>query len=170
MRDMPTLARRRRGRTNRWTSPLRTWIPSPGGGGGGGRGSWRGLRRKRVFILGPSHHVYFDHCALSEFEYYATPLGNLAVDRETLLEIEGCGEKFGWMHAETDEGEHSIEMHLPYIYKMLDLAGKADSAKVVPILVGAIATQKEKLYGRVLAKYLKDPENVFVISSDFCHW
>jgi AmmeMemoRadiSam system protein B len=133
-------------------------------------GAHAALRRKRVFILGPSHHVYIDHCALSEFEYYATPLGNLTVDTETLLEIGGCGEKFQWMHAETDEGEHSIEMHLPYIYKMLDLAGKVDSAKVVPILVGAITTQKEKLYGRALAKYLKDPENVFVISSDFCHW
>lgn len=114
--------------------------------------------------------MYLDHCDLSACKYYATPLGNLAVDTETLRELHECGENFGWMTQSTDEDEHSIEMHLPYIYKVLDLAGKVDSVKVVPILVGAINTQKEKVYGKVLAKYLKDPENVFVISSDFCHW
>ena len=25
-------------------------------------------------------------------------------------------------------------------------------------------------YGRIFARYLADPSNVFVISSDFCHW
>mmetsp|Transcript_31759 Transcript_31759/g.51249 ORF Transcript_31759/g.51249 Transcript_31759/m.51249 type:complete len:129 (+) Transcript_31759:684-1070(+) len=26
------------------------------------------------------------------------------------------------------------------------------------------------MYGRLLAKYLDDPANFFIISSDFCHW
>ena len=41
---------------------------------------------------------------------------------------------------------------------------------VVPILVGAISTSKEKTYGKLLAPYLADPDNFFVVSSDFCHW
>ena len=28
----------------------------------------------------------------------------------------------------------------------------------------------EARYGRLLARYLDDPGNLFVISSDFCHW
>lgn len=28
----------------------------------------------------------------------------------------------------------------------------------------------EALYGQLLSKYLDDPANLFVISSDFCHW
>ena len=36
---------------------------------------------KRVFILGPSHHVYIDGCALSKCTEYATPLGTLPLDR-----------------------------------------------------------------------------------------
>jgi len=127
-------------------------------------------RSKRVFVLGPSHHVYLDHCALSACAYYSTPLGKLTLDTDVLKEIYKSGEKFGWMSLDTDEDEHSIEMHLPYIYKVLDLVGKVCSVKVVPIMVGAINTNKEKAYGEVLAKYLRDPENVFVISSDFCHW
>lgn len=42
--------------------------------------------------------------------------------------------------------------------------------KVVPILVGAISQSKENVFGTLLAPYLKDPETLFVVSSDFCHW
>ena len=45
-----------------------------------------------------------------------------------------------------------------------------DEFKVVPILVGALKPEKEMLYGQLLSKYLLDRNNLFVISSDFCHW
>ena len=41
---------------------------------------------------------------------------------------------------------------------------------IVPILVGSLNPDKEQLYGQLLAPYLADPDNLFVISSDFCHW
>lgn len=28
----------------------------------------------------------------------------------------------------------------------------------------------EARYGQLLAPYLSDPSNLFIISSDFCHW
>jgi len=34
----------------------------------------------RVFILGPSHHVYLDGCALSACSTYETPIGSLDLD------------------------------------------------------------------------------------------
>lgn len=40
----------------------------------------------------------------------------------------------------------------------------------MPILVGSISERKEKLYGELLSRYLKEKENLFIISSDFCHW
>ena len=49
------------------------------------------------------------------------------------------------------------------------MKGKKDSFKVVPVLVGSTSHEKELLYGKLFSKYLKDPENLFVISSDFCH-
>lgn len=30
--------------------------------------------------------------------------------------------------------------------------------------------EKQMHYGKIFAKYLKEPENLFIISSDFCHW
>jgi AmmeMemoRadiSam system protein B len=41
---------------------------------------------------------------------------------------------------------------------------------IVPVLVGALPAEKEVEFGRIFARYLADPENLFVISSDFCHW
>ena len=40
----------------------------------------------------------------------------------------------------------------------------------MPILVGSLSVQNEIRYGQFFSKYLSDPENFFVISSDFCHW
>ena len=44
------------------------------------------------------------------------------------------------------------------------------SYKVVPILVGSLSNQRQAFYGKIFAKYIADPNNLFVISSDFCHW
>lgn len=37
-------------------------------------------------------------------------------------------------------------------------------------MVGNTDARTEARYGSLLAPYLSDPSNVFVISSDFCHW
>ncbi|KAH8594686.1 MEMO1 family [Bisporella sp. PMI_857] len=126
---------------------------------------------KRVFLLGPSHVLYLSGCALSKHSKYATPLGDLVVDRETVKELRGTG-KFDDMSTNTDEEEHSLEMHLPYIYKMLSrsFSSSAEFPPLVPILVGSTNEAAEKSYGELLAPYLADPTSVFVISSDFCHW
>jgi AmmeMemoRadiSam system protein B len=41
---------------------------------------------------------------------------------------------------------------------------------LVPIMIGNTSAAAEKRYGSLLAPYLSDPSNIFVISSDFCHW
>ncbi|KAE8226275.1 hypothetical protein CF319_g1109 [Tilletia indica] len=120
---------------------------------------------KRVFILGPSHHVYLDGCALSTCDEYETPIGSLPLDKPILKELAATGQ-FSEMDLQTDEDEHSIEMHLPYIRKVFENL----DITVVPILVGSISTAKEAHFGGYLAPYLKDPANLFVVSSDFCHW
>lgn len=45
-----------------------------------------------------------------------------------------------------------------------------DAFTIVPILVGALKPRGEKQFGQLLSKYLLDSSNLFVISSDFCHW
>ncbi|CCA69103.1 hypothetical protein PIIN_03003 [Serendipita indica DSM 11827] len=120
---------------------------------------------KRVFVLGPSHHVYLRSCALSACETYATPLGSLPLDRETIEELHNTG-KFETMALSTDEDEHSIELHLPYVRKIF----QGMDIKIVPILVGALDKQGEATYGKLLAPYFAREDTFTVVSSDFCHW
>lgn len=73
---------------------------------------------------------------------------------------------FEEMSMRTDEEEHSIEMQLSFIARVME--GK--QFQIVPVLVGVISNQNEEVYGKIFAKYLMNEENLFVISSDFCHW
>jgi len=57
---------------------------------------------------------------------------------------------------------------MPYIRKRLDQT--ASAAKIVPLVVGNLGSRAEKELGRALAPWVRDSENAFVVSSDFCHW
>ncbi|XP_064780564.1 protein MEMO1 isoform X2 [Oncorhynchus masou masou] len=122
---------------------------------------------RRVFILGPSHHVPLSRCALSSAEVYKTPLYDLRIDQNVYADLWKTG-MFERMSLQTDEEEHSIEMHLPYTAKAME--SHKDELSIVPVLVGALSESKEQDYGKLLSRYLADPSNLFIISSDFCHW
>ncbi|KAJ3159235.1 hypothetical protein HDU86_001838 [Geranomyces michiganensis] len=146
---------------------------------------------KRVFILGPSHHYYLENCALSQCTRYGTPLGDFTLDEKgeftslclnavptrlsdkdynfsVIAELAKSGQ-FATMEVEQDEDEHSIEMQLPFLYHIFKAADCAPPS-LVPILVGSASTSTEAKFGALLAPYLADPSNLFVISSDFCHY
>ncbi|KAK0271504.1 hypothetical protein LTR35_013215 [Friedmanniomyces endolithicus] len=134
--------------------------------------SWDISKAKRIFLLGPSHHHYLTKAALTRCTHYATPLGNLSIDRETTAELHKTGH-FEWMSQSVDEDEHSLEMHLPYIYKMLSKTygtNPTNFPPLTPILIGNTSIPTETTLGRLLAPYLADPTTAFVISSDFAHW
>lgn len=132
---------------------------------------------KRIFVLGPSHHEYLPNCAVTACSTLETPLGDLIVDEETcdaLLD----SDQFTIMVKDVDETEHSIEMHLPFIARVLQSAKRftkdQDPIKIVPILVGSLRehgrSESQESYGQLLSPYLEDSSSLFVISSDFCHW
>ena len=47
---------------------------------------------------------------------------------------------------------------------------KRKDFQLIPILVGSLDSSKLEKFGQLLAPYLCDEKNLFVISSDFCHW
>ncbi|PKK48794.1 hypothetical protein CI102_6678, partial [Trichoderma harzianum] len=128
-------------------------------------------KAKRVFILGPSHTYGFSGCAVTTFSYYSTPFGDFTVDRDTIERVKEAADMDD-VPPRNDVAEHSLEMHLPYLYKRCEQTFKSpeDFPKVVPIIVGSTSRKNEKDTSRVLLSYLKDEENAFIISSDFCHW
>lgn len=144
------------------------------------------MNSKRVFLLGPSHHHYLSGAATTKFDIYDTPLGGLPIDKELVQQL-AKDWNLEIMSTSVDEAEHSLEMHLPYIYKMLskysyptsptshnaDIPNRhfeTELPPLVPIMVGNTSPATERSLGQRLAPYLSDPNNIFVISSDFCHW
>lgn len=120
---------------------------------------------KRLFILGPSHHVYLEHAATSAFHSYETPFGNVNVDVETTQKLNDSGVT-KYMSATTDKDEHSFEMHMPFLKRLVG----DQNVKIVPIMVGQTSQEYEKKLAKLLLPYVEDPDNAFVISTDFCHW
>ncbi len=125
----------------------------------------------RIFIIGPCHHQYIDGCALPEpssVTQYDTPIGPFPLDVSTIKELRSQSEApFRSFRNLEDEEEHSIEMQLPFLRHIF--RGRPDVG-LVPIYVGALLQNEERLYGRALAKYFEDPSSFFVVTSDFSHW
>ncbi|KAM0231137.1 hypothetical protein ACHAPO_008753 [Fusarium lateritium] len=128
-------------------------------------------KAKRVFVLGPSHTYYLEGCAAATFDKYATPFGDLVVDQKTVQEVKEAGYMED-MPRHNEVSEHSLEMHMPYLYLRCEQTfGSLDQfPTIVPLLIGSNKGPEEKEYAKVLLPYFRDPENAFVISSDFCHW
>ncbi|KAI5954280.1 hypothetical protein KGF54_002055 [Candida jiufengensis] len=131
-------------------------------------GVWDSTSAKRIFLLGPSHHVYFkNNVLLSPFDAYQTPFGDLPVDTATIKELLK-NKTFKLMSEEVDEDEHSFEMHAPFIYHQGHKSGNLP--KIIPILISGLDLNLQKNLVEALYPYLSNEENHFVISSDFCHW
>jgi AmmeMemoRadiSam system protein B len=71
-------------------------------------------RVNRVFVLGPSHKLSSASCLLTKAGTIATPVGNIAVDRDVVKELMETG-MFDELNLRDDENEHSLEMQFPYI-------------------------------------------------------
>lgn len=113
----------------------------------------------RVVLIGPAHHVSFRGIAVSNAESFATPLGEVPVDRDavaTLRELRHV------VHDdEAHAREHSLEVQLPFLQTVL---GAFD---VVPLVVGD-ATPEEA--AEVLEALWGGPETLIVVSSDLTHY
>jgi len=111
-------------------------------------------RARRIVLLGPAHYVSVRGLAGPGVEAMATPLGAVKVDPAT---VEVAPEV-----PEAHAPEHSLEVHLPFLQRVL-----APGFTVVPLLVGnarpeQVAEALEWLWG--------GEETVAIVSSDLSHY
>jgi AmmeMemoRadiSam system protein B/AmmeMemoRadiSam system protein A len=117
---------------------------------------------KRVFLLGPSHYVGFRGAALPQAVTFATPFGDLDVDKQVVSELRHYS-LFSKM-PDVHRMEHSLEMQLPYIYKVFG------EVKIVPIVIGQLSDDTEAfMLGAILKRYI-DKDDLVIVSSDFTHY
>ena len=119
---------------------------------------------KRIFLLGPSHHEWLNGASVNgEVDDYATPLGNVPVDREVARQLIETDSVFTYQPNAHDR-EHCLEVQLPFLQRRL-----GEVPPIVPIIISTNDFSKLKRMAEVLKPWLTD-ENLFVISSDFSHY
>ncbi len=117
---------------------------------------------KRVIILAFTHrHRLKGGSILKGFSAYATPLGEIPVDREACDRLLDRPE-FD-THAHVHKREHSLEIQLPFLQRVLG------EFKLVPILIGEIDLATYNRMAEAIAP-LVDDETLIVVSSDFTHY
>jgi len=123
-------------------------------------------RFRRIFMLGPSHHEWLDGASVNtEADRYATPLGEVKVDRETARALTEADTLFRYAPRAHDR-EHCLEVQLPFLQRRF---GTDSVPPIVPIIISTNDYRKLKRIARVLKPYMND-ENLFIVSSDFSHY
>src|SRR5262245_11711154 len=89
---------------------------------------------RRVVVIGPAHYVAVRGIAVPTASTFATPLGRVPVDRETLARVTDLP----WVAAADapHAPEHALEVELPFLQTVLG------SFSLVPLLVGDAAPQE----------------------------
>ena len=114
---------------------------------------------KRVVLLGPSHRVPLHGLAASSATQFATPLGLIPVDTQSIEKIAALPQVS--INDQAHRQEHSLEVHLPFLQQVLD------EFTLVPLVVGQ--TSPEDVH-QVLAELWGGTETLIVISSDLSHY
>ncbi len=115
----------------------------------------------RVVLLGPAHRVPVEGMAVPTVDGFTTPLGTVPVDDDARGQALSCRGVHRDDRAHADE--HSLEVHLPFLQRVLGPEGWS----ILPLVVGradpgAVADLLDALWG--------GPETLIVVSSDLSHY
>ena len=120
----------------------------------------------RAVILGPSHYEYFKGCALTSFDKFESPFGDVDVDTSTIKNLLVDSKHFFSFPQSSDVQEHSIEMEIPFLKYIFD----KKPFSIVPMVIGDGNLKQNTELGKCLYDLYEDKRTLFVISSDFCNW
>ncbi len=114
---------------------------------------------KRVALLGPSHRVPLNGVALSEAEYFQTPLGDIPLDVGTISALSKL--PFANFLEQAHAHEHSLEVQLPFLQVLLP------EFSLTPIVVGNCPANQ---IAQLLEPFYNRDDTLMVISSDLSHY
>ena len=113
---------------------------------------------QRVLLLGPSHYVSFAGLALSHFDCFTTPLGEVPVDAAAIAMLESFSQ-VQFLEA-AHEHEHCLEVHLPFLQETLG------NFNLVPIVIGSATAEQVA----AVIHALWNSQTLVVASSDLSHY
>ena len=113
----------------------------------------------RVILLGPSHRVPLLGLAASSASSFATPLGLVEIDQDSIRKLSKL--KQVKVMDEAHSLEHSLEVQLPFLQTILT------DFKLIPLVVGDASARE---VCEVLEHAGLDERTLIVISSDLSHY
>ena len=127
----------------------------------------RGRSFDLVAVIGPMHHPYAEPLLTTAYDAYATPLGEVPVDKDTLRELDTILRSelgFGLSPVSRDP-EHSLEIELPFLQRAL-----SSEWKLLPVMDRAREPRISQGLGKALAQVLRDKNFILVASTDLSHF
>ncbi len=119
---------------------------------------------RRVIILGVNHRARGYRAALSPWTSWRTPLGKIAVDEE-LNDCLAARVKFLKRDAAAHADEHSIEVQLPFLQRMLG------AFTIAPISLAYLSPDECADIGAAIAACARLATNTLILaSSDLSHY
>ena len=116
-----------------------------------------------VVLVGPSHYVAFDGVAIYDSGAFETPFGPVAVAQECAAAV-ALGSRQIQTHPTAHVREHSLEMQLPFLARVLP------DADIVPLVMGYQRRDTAYALGDAVAAAVKGRKAALVASTDLSHY
>ncbi len=121
-----------------------------------------GFDYDRVFILAPSHRARLERVSVPAYDAYATPLGEVPLDRSAAGAL-ASAEGFASVEA-AHAVEHAEEIQLPFLQTVF-----GQRLRIVPLLVPPLDERTRRQAAAALGRWC-DGRSLFLVSSDFTHY
>jgi AmmeMemoRadiSam system protein B/AmmeMemoRadiSam system protein A len=119
--------------------------------------------RKRVFLIGSSHHTDFNGASIYNVGDYLTPFGKVNVDTELSTELIQQSSIFEFVQA-AHAHEHGLEVMLPFIQYFWK-----NEFSIIPIIIATHRTDVCKKIAHELLPWF-NLDNLFIVSTDLSHY
>lgn len=113
----------------------------------------------RVVLLGPAHRTYVRGLAVPRAGFFSTPLGDIPIDEVEVKALSGQPEVV--FSDEAHAEEHSLEVQLPFLQRVLD------KFRLIPVAVGD--TDPETVQP-IIRRYWDKARTLIVLSTDLSHY
>jgi hypothetical protein len=118
----------------------------------------------RVFILGVNHRGMGHSFAVDGNDYWNTPLGDAAVDKEMAEKLVENSAIFE-IDSRAGAQEHSLEVQVPFIQYV------NPNAKILPVTISSGNLNRLIEGGKEIAQLIKDRSDILIVAStDMSHY
>jgi len=127
----------------------------------------RGYAPELVAVISPMHHPYFEPLLITAHAAYATPLGEIPLDKQAVAALDTALRAelgFGLSPVSRDP-EHSLEIELPFLQRAL-----GGEFKLLPVMVREQSPKVSEKLGKALAQVLRERNMLLVASTDLSHF